>query len=80
MLVSQSLRINFKNYIIVNCVRYRSFSRKTSIANIEEAYQRPELRKAIFDRFQLTLALDPRYRVIALLIAYRLKNVSSIFQ
>lgn len=36
--------------------------------HIEEAYQRPELRKAILYRFQLSLDLDPRYRVIALRI------------
>jgi len=35
-----------------------------------EAYQSQELRDAIRQRFQLTLQLDPRYEVIAYLIAY----------
>jgi hypothetical protein len=37
--------------------------------HIDEVYQRQELRKAIIDRFNGTLNLDPRYRVIALQIA-----------
>ncbi|RKZ93614.1 MAG: hypothetical protein DRR19_00490 [Candidatus Parabeggiatoa sp. nov. 1] len=37
--------------------------------HIEETYQRQELRQAMIAHFELTLALDPRYRVIALLIA-----------
>ena len=36
---------------------------------VEQAYQRRELRQFIRDRFQITLYLDPRYRVIALRIA-----------
>lgn len=41
-----------------------------TLQHIEEAYQKQGLRKAIVDRFQWTLDLDPRYRVIALVIAY----------
>jgi hypothetical protein len=37
--------------------------------HIEDAYQSQELRKAIVDRFRWTLDLDPRYRLIALVIA-----------
>jgi hypothetical protein len=37
--------------------------------HVEEAYQNKDLRKAIRDRFIWTLNLDPRYRLIALLIA-----------
>jgi hypothetical protein len=36
---------------------------------VDEAYRRRELRQFIRDRFQITLDLDPRYRVIALRIA-----------
>lgn len=39
-------------------------------AHVETAYQRRDLRTFIRDRFQITLALDPRYRLIALIIAY----------
>lgn len=38
--------------------------------HLEEAYQNTELRKAIRERLNLTLNLDPRYRVIAYTIAY----------
>lgn len=37
--------------------------------HVEQAYQRRELRQFIRDRFQITLDLDPRYRVITLRIA-----------
>lgn len=37
--------------------------------HVEDAYQSRELRKAIRDRFQWTLNLDPRYRLLALCIA-----------
>jgi hypothetical protein len=37
--------------------------------HVDEAYQIQQLRRAIRDRFTWTLDLDPRYRLIALLIA-----------
>lgn len=37
--------------------------------HVEQAYQRRDLRQFIRDRFQITLDLDPRYRVLALRIA-----------
>ncbi|WP_157818040.1 hypothetical protein [Candidatus Thiodictyon syntrophicum] len=40
-----------------------------SSGHVETAYQRRDLRTFIRDRFQITLALDPRYRLIALAIA-----------
>lgn len=41
-----------------------------TLAHVDGAYQSPELRNAIRDRFLWTLDLDPRYRVIAFAIAY----------
>jgi hypothetical protein len=38
--------------------------------HIEDAYSSTNLRKNIKERFELTLNLDPRYRVIAYVIAY----------
>lgn len=38
--------------------------------HVEEAYQSQQLRSAIRDRFKWTLDLDPRYKLIAMLIAW----------
>jgi len=42
---------------------------EVSAEHVEQAYQRRDLRQFIRDRFQITLDLDPRYRVLALRIA-----------
>lgn len=42
---------------------------KITSEHIENAYQLKDLRGFVRDRFQITLALDPRYRLIALMIA-----------
>lgn len=55
---------------------YASFDPKNSppyrieSKDVEEAYQSSELRRDIRNRFRWTLDLDPRYRVIALSIAF----------
>ncbi len=43
---------------------------KITSDDVENAYKSQELRKAIRDKFMLTLDLDPRYKIIALAIAY----------
>ncbi|EYF08677.1 hypothetical protein [Chondromyces apiculatus] len=56
---------NRPSFSIHSCPPYTITSQ-----HIEEAYQSQELRKAIVDRFRWTLDLDPRYRIIALVIAH----------
>jgi hypothetical protein len=43
---------------------------KVRVVDVDEAYTKSGLRRAILDRFQWTLDLDLRYKLIALLIAF----------